>query len=315
MKKLLVLLAAIVTYVVGCKNENNFKQGDNGTLYSIIEHKSDSPLIKAGDVISMNEIIKTEGDSVLSSTYEAGRVSSFMVSRPQFKGDLTSSLYLLSEGDSAVIKINADTVANKLGEPKAPGFKGKYYVYTVKIEKVFSQQPTEDDYTFEKRMQAYFKPLNDKYKADESVKIKNYIANNKLAVTTTASGLNYIITTEGKGAKARVGDTAVVNYTGKFVNGKVFDTSIEDVAKKANKFSPWHHYTPAKIIVGVNNVIAGLDEGLQLLSKGTKATFIIPSNLGYGEYGKQGLVSQFMPLVFDVEVIDIIHPKPTHRKQ
>jgi FKBP-type peptidyl-prolyl cis-trans isomerase FkpA len=308
MKKLLVL-AAIVTSVVGCTN--NFKQGDNGTLYSIIEHKSNSPLIKVGDIISMNNIIKTEGDSVLISTYDAGRVSNFIVSKPQFNGDFMSSLCLLSEGDSAVIKINADTVEKKSGQPKAPGFKGKYYVYTVRIEKVFSQPTTETDYAFEKRMQTYFKSLNDKYKADESVQIKNYIANNKLAVTTTASGLNYIITTKGNGAKPRVGDTAVVNYTGKFVNGKVFETSLEDVAKKANKFSPWYSYKPAKITVGVNNVIAGWDEGLQLLSKGTKATFIIPSNLGYGEQGKQGLISPFTPLVFDIELIDVIHPKST----
>jgi len=220
----------------------------------------------------------------------------------------------LSEGDSAVIKINADTATKRSGQPKPAGFKGKYYVYCVKIEKVFEKDKKQPDSVFNKKISAYFKGLNDKVKADEPVKIKKYIADNKLNVVTTASGLNYAITQQGTGPKPSAGDTAVVNYVGKFLNGKVFDTSILDVAKKNNRVQPGRPYAPVRIPVGVHAVIAGWDETLLLLPKGSKVTVVIPSSLAYGEQGMQGLVGPFTPLVFDMEIVDIKHPNPNAPK-
>ncbi|MBW4891067.1 FKBP-type peptidyl-prolyl cis-trans isomerase [Mucilaginibacter sp. HMF5004] len=310
MKKKLMLLAVAAITIAGCKN---FKQGDGGTLYSIVEDKT-GPLIKEGDIISLNGVIKNEGDSVLSSTYDAGHPASFAVPKFQFKGDLMWALQQLSEGDSAVFKINVDTVAKKSGQPKPPGFKGKYYIYSLRIVKVFSKQKNEADSVFQKRVSAYFKDLSDKAKNEEPANIKKYIADKKLAVTTTPSGLNYVITTPGNGPKPAVGDTAIVNYTGTFLNGKVFDTSIEAEAKKANKFQPGRPYAPAHITVGVHSVIPGWDEGLQLMPKGSKATFVIPSILGYGEQGMQGAISPFTPLVFEIEMIDVKHADPNAPK-
>src|SRR5699024_477033 len=116
-----------------------------------------------------------------------------------------------------------------------------------------------EDYGFQDRAKAYFSELQEKAKANEPIRIKNYIANNKLAVTTTSSGLNYVITGPGNGAKPSVGDTAVVNYTGKLFSGKMFDTSLSDEAKKANKLQDGRIYMPVKIVVGVNEAIKGFD--------------------------------------------------------
>ncbi|WP_295655033.1 FKBP-type peptidyl-prolyl cis-trans isomerase [uncultured Mucilaginibacter sp.] len=310
MKKKLVLLVVAAASLAGCKN---FKQGDGGMLYNIVEDKS-GPKIKEGDVISLNGVIKNEADSVLSSTYEMGHQWATQVSKPQFKGDLISGLELLSEGDSAVLKINADTASKRSGQPKPPGFKGKYYVYCVRIEKVFAKDKKQPDSVFNKKISAYFKSLNDKIKADEPIKIKKYIADNKLNVVTTASGLSYVITQQGNGPKAANGDTAVVNYIGKFLNGKVFDTSILDVAKQNKRVQPGRPYAPVRIPVGVHAVIPGWDETLALLPKGTKATVIIPSSLAYGEQGMQGLVGPFTPLVFEMEIVDVKHPNPNAPK-
>jgi len=305
-----MLLVVAAASLAGCKN---FKQGDGGMLYTIVDDKS-GPKIKEGDVISLNGVIKNDADSVLSSTYEMGHQWATMVQKPQFKGDLISGLELLSEGDSAVIKINADTATKRSGQPKPAGFKGKYFVYCVRIEKVFSKDKKLPDSVFQKKISAYFKGLNDKIKADEPAKIKKYIADNKLNVTTTASGLSYTITQQGTGPKPLMGDTAVVNYVGKFLNDKVFDTSILDVAKKNKKVQPGRPYAPVRIAVGVHAVIPGWDEALLLLPKGTKATVIIPSSLAYGEQGMQGLVGPYTPLIFDMEVVDIKHPNPNAPK-
>jgi FKBP-type peptidyl-prolyl cis-trans isomerase len=259
-------------------------------------------------------VIKNESDSVLSSTYDAGHPAAFMVQKPQFKGDFIWALQLLSEGDSAVFKINADTVSKRTGQPKAPGFKGKYYIYCIRLQKVFTKDKSKPDSVFQKKVSDYFKGLSDKTKLAEPGVIKKYIADKKLNVTTTSSGLNYVITTMGTGAKPAVGDTSFVNYTGTFVNGKVFDTSIEDVAKKNGKYQAGRPYKAAPIPVGMHGVIPGWDEALQLLPKGSKATLVIPSSLGYGEQGMQGAIPPYTPLVFDVEIVDVKHPNPNAPK-
>lgn len=309
MKKKLMILA-VAAGLAGCKG--GFKQGDGGMLYNIVNHKS-SVNIKEGDFVSLNGVIKTEGDSVLSSTYESGHPAFLLVQKPQFKGDLISALTLVGDGDSVIVKINADTVAKKSGQPKPPGFKGKYFVYSLKIEKVIPKEKGVADSVFQKKISAYVKSISDAVKAAEPGKIKKYISDNKLTVSSTASGLNYIITTPGDNIKPAVGDTVVANYTGKFLNGKVFDTSLQDVATKSKIAQPGRPYTPMRVAVGAHAIIPGLDEGLMLLSKGAKATFIIPSSLGYGEQGG-GPIPPSSTLVFDIEVVNIVHPNPNAPK-
>ena len=311
MKKNLVFLTVAALAFAGCNG--GFKKGDNGMLYKIY---TDAPgtNIKAGDFISVNVIAKTDKDSLLVSSYDQGRPSNLLVQKPLYKGDLYSGLMMLSQGDSAALKIDADTLVKKSGQPKPPGFKGKYFVYTLKIEKVIPRGNL-DDKAFQAKVGDYFKAEGDKARAAEPVKIKKYIADNKLKTIQTPSGLNYVITQVGSGEKIAVGDTAVVDYTGKRLNGKVFDTSIKAVAEKAGPpvYDKMRSFQPIKIAVGQKAVIPGWDEGLQLLSKGEKATLIIPSSLAYGEQG-YGPIAPFSTLVFDVELKNIIHPNPNAPK-
>ena len=104
-------------------------------LYDIAVDKS-GPNIQPGDFVSASVVIKTDGDSVLQSTYETGRRIETPIPKSQSKGDIISGLLKLSEGDSAVIKINIDSMYKK--QPKPPGIKGKYIVYDIKIEKVIA---------------------------------------------------------------------------------------------------------------------------------------------------------------------------------
>ncbi len=317
MKKNWVLLAVAALAFAGCNG--GFKKGDNGLMYKIY---TDAPgaNIKTGDFISVNVVAKTDKDSDLVNTYDIGRASQLLVAKPMYKGDLYSALMMLSEGDSAAIKIDADTLMKKSGQPKPPGFKGKYFNYTLKIEKVLAKGNMSDK-DFQAKISTFFKAEGDKARAAEPVKIKNYIASKNLKTTQTASGLNYVITQAGTGDKIALGDTAVVDYTGKLVNNKesVFDTSIKEVAEKAGppffdkSQTQMRKFAPIKIQVGKKAVIPGWDEGLQLLNKGSKAIFIIPSSLAYGEQG-YGPIAPFMPLYFEVELKNIIHLDPNAPK-
>jgi FKBP-type peptidyl-prolyl cis-trans isomerase FkpA len=309
MKKTLMFLALASVGLASCNG--GFKKDDGGMLYNVYVDKG-GPKIQTGDFVSVNLIAKRDDDSVLFNTYDQGHPVQTLVPKPQFKGDIFTGLEKLSEGDSATIKICADSMFKK-GQPKPPGFKGKYLVYTIKVNKVISKG-TLSDQVFQTEITDYIKNEGLAFKKREPALIKNYIADNKLTVKTTADSLNYVITQPGTGPNAVVGDTAVVNYTGKLLSGKVFDTSVKEEAVKGKMpMDPMRQYKPIHIPVGQKRVIPGWDEGLQLLNKGSKAIFIVPSNLAYGERGIS-IIGPFTPLVFEIELVDIIKPNPNAPK-
>lgn len=108
---------------------------------------------------------------------------------------------------------------------------------------------------------------------------------------TTASGLKYAIIKEGEGPLIEKGKQVVVHYSGFLLNGTKFDSSVE-------------RDEPLTFSAGIGQVIPGWDEGLLLLKKGSKAKFIIPSNLAYGERDL-GKIPPNSTLVFDVEIVDV----------
>ena len=102
------------------------------------------------------------------------------------------------------------------------------------------------------------------------------------------------------------GDTLMVNYAGRTIDDHVFDTSMPDVAKSSGLMErqAGRNYEPIQVIVGTGGVIPGWDEGLLLLNEGSKATFVIPSSLGYGAQG-QGDIKPFSTMIFDIELVKI----------
>ncbi|MFD0765985.1 FKBP-type peptidyl-prolyl cis-trans isomerase [Mucilaginibacter lutimaris] len=310
MRKNLMIIAAAALGLASCKG--GFKQGAGGMLYNIRTDKA-GPTIKPGDFISLNLILKTDGDSVLGSTYELGRPVPQIMEKETRKGDVSSAFLLLSEGDSATVKLAIDSMFKK-GAPRPPGIKGKYLVYEIKVEKVIPRG-NQTDPVFQAHVTDYFKAQSEIIKKKEPAQIKKYIEDKKLQLTTTPSGLQYKINTPGSGPNVAKGDTAVVNYTGRLLNGKLFDTSIQSDAKSDPKiFDPRRKYEPIKVPVGEGRVIAGWDEGLLLMNKGSKATFVIPSNIGYGEQGYPPRIGSFAPITFEVELLQIIKPDPNAPK-
>jgi len=108
----------------------------------------------------------------------------------------------------------------------------------------------------------------------------------------TKSGLEYIETITGKGVQAEAGKTVKVHYTGKFPNGKVFDSSIE-------------RGEPIEFVLGTGRVIKGWDEGIALMKVGGKARLVIPAQLGYGERGAGGVIPPNATLEFEVELVEV----------
>ncbi|MDB5021800.1 MAG: peptidylprolyl isomerase FKBP-type [Pedobacter sp.] len=313
MKKSLVILFAATLSLAAC---NNYKKGPGGLMYSI--HKSEGKeKIKPGDIVKLNFVQKSEKDSIMSSTYDMEQPQVFPVSPKVYAGDMNDVLTLFGEGDSATFKLNLDTMSLKSGQPKPAGKKDTYMIFTVKVEKVLHKPANEADSTFQKKAQEFFQKdymaTIERRKSTEAAKIKSYVEANNLKTKTTASGLQYVITNAGDAQRAVPTDTLMVNYTGKFTTKKadgkdnVFDTSDKKVAQESGKFNPMAQYAARPFQLG--KAIPGFDEGLKLIGKGGKATFIIPSRLAYGEAGMQGGIQPYTPLVFEVELVDIKKPK------
>lgn len=309
MKKGIIILFAATLGLAAC---NNYKKGEGDMLYKIYKSEGKEK-IKEGDFVKLNGIqiieTKTNGDSTLVNTYDQDRPAFFPISKSMFKGDMAAALQLMGEGDSASFKLNLDSMAKYSGQPKPASAKTNYATFTVKIEKVLRKKANQADSLFEKDKREFFekeyKALIEKNKGTEEAKIKKYIGDNNIKTITSASGLQYEIKAAGDAERAAIGDTVMVNYTGRFTTKKsdgkdnVFDTSDEKVAKAAGMHTPMAQYGPRPIVMG--QVVPGFNEALSLVGKGGKITAVMPSKLAYGENGG-GPINPFTPLVFDIEV-------------
>jgi len=120
------------------------------------------------------------------------------------------------------------------------------------------------------------------------------LAENK-NVVALPDGLRYEIVKPGQGDYPKATDKVRVNYTGKLINGTVFDSSIQ-------------RGQPAEF--GLNQVIPGWTEGLQKINKGGKIRLYVPSELAYGDQGQRGEITPGSTLIFDVELLDIVSDAP-----
>lgn len=152
-------------------------------------------------------------------------------------------------------------------------------------------------------IQRFFTELEAKQKAaSEAMAAVNakagedFLAENgkRVEVKTTASGLQYEVIKEGDGPQPTAADQVVVHYTGKLIDGTVFDSSEE-------------RGTPATF--GVSQVIPGWVEALQLMKAGSTWRLFIPSALAYGPQGAGGIIGPNQTLVFDVTLIEVVDKK------
>ncbi len=122
---------------------------------------------------------------------------------------------------------------------------------------------------------------------------EKFLADNakKDGVTTTASGLQYLVLKSGDGKKPTATDTVKVNYEGRLIDGTVFDSSYK-------RGQP--------VTFPLNGVIKGWTEGLQLMPVGSKYRLFLPSELAYGTHGAGSRIGPNSTLVFDVELLSIV---------
>lgn len=149
-------------------------------------------------------------------------------------------------------------------------------------------------------VQDFFRKQEEKLNAERAEKGKaakeegeKYLAENakKEGVVTLPSGLQYMVLQEGNGKKPKATDKVKCHYEGFLIDGTVFDSSVQ-------------RGEPA--VFGLQQVIAGWTEGLQLMQEGAKYRFFIPYMLAYGEGGAGASIPPYAALIFDVELIAVV---------
>lgn len=300
MKRVLTAICALVALgilISSCSKHPGFKESENGLFYKIIKKADSEKKSQEGDIITISMIYKTEKDSVLFNSNTVGQPVMVRNVKPTYKGDINEIFQILSVGDSAQLIISADSFYMRNANQKTlPPFvtKGSMLHFEIKILSIKTKAE------FDKEVMA---KMNEQIKAEE-VLIKAYIDNNKIKQEPDAEGLYFISLKKGNGKKPKDGNTVAANYVGYLLDGKVFDTNIEDSAKKYNLYDKRGQYKPLEFKLGAHSVIPGWEKGVAMMSVGEKAKLIIPSKLAYADRD-MGVIKPFSPLVFFVELKEV----------
>ena len=161
------------------------------------------------------------------------------------------------------------------------------------VEAVYKQEKPEISFDEAKKIiNEFFSNLQDEIAETNKQAGKEFLAENakRSGVVVLPSGLQYEVLAEGKGRKPKVTDKVQCHYHGTLIDGQVFDSSIQ-------------RGTPA--VFGVNQVIPGWVEALQLMPEGSRWKLYIPSDLAYGEQGAGGSIPANATLIFEVELVGI----------
>lgn len=295
-----------VIFMVSCKQ--NFQKGPKGLEYKIISNGNGTSM-KYGDFMQMQiaqYINNGKTDSLMSDT----RTSSGAVIQPLDSMSIPPDYYKIiskmKNGDSLVLRMLADSLIAQNPGGMPPFIKKGYYLLTtVKLLNVFKNQSQADS---ARNAEMILQRAKDSVaniellKQDEKA-IQNYLKKNNISNATKAPLGTYVqIIQAGTGAQLDTSVVVKVNYTGKTMDGKVFDSNTDPSKGHVEPFLV--NLTNDRSLG--NPVINGWYDGLKMLNKGAKAKFFIPSTLAYGKQGAGADIKPNSILIFDIEVVDVL---------
>jgi FKBP-type peptidyl-prolyl cis-trans isomerase len=292
---LLFIISILTIFVISC-TQNDFRSSGTGYQYKIVK-RGDGPDFKNSHYILMNMDYYYEDDSLLFTS----RIKNVPVSMKYIdtiwdkSGQIYDGLKRLRVGDSAIFKVNCSNVyeisfRGNVPYGLNPNSEITFYVGVTDMLNVtdFSMwqanlNKIQQDLINEKLEQQLFE--------DISI-IDLYLEELGIVAMESESGIRYIVEKMGNGITPERGDRVVIHYKGYLLDGTKFDSSFDN-------------QEPFEFILGVDNVIKGWDEGVSLMSVGSKYTFYIPSTLAYGEKEHGKLIRPNTVIVFDLELLDL----------
>ncbi len=264
-------------------------------IYIIAQNPGSGRGIVKTDFVKINLTVSSIEGKKIFSTLDQNQPINFEYGKPFDTKGFDEAIATMKKGSKATVVVPS---AMGFGAQSKRDGQGQeiltpYSPVVYDIEVLDLKTKAENDKAIKEEEAAKKKAAAEAVAKEPSL-IQQYIKDNKITVKPTASGLYFVEKVAGKGPKAKAGDKVKVHYTGKLLNGKVFDSSL--TRKPA---------TPFEFTLGQGQVIPGWDEGIALLSAGGKATILVPSKLAYGPQGMGNNIPAYSPLVFDVELVSI----------
>ena len=294
----MAMAAMMSSLLMACTEQKPAHPGYEMTkdgLYYHFHTQNEGELPQLYDVLETSIICVVNDTSVIIPLMD----NLFQLIEPRYAGDIFSGMAMMHKGDSASFIVNIDsTFRTFFGQPAMPSqyLPTDVMRFEIKMkdfcsEKEFAlRQSNEIKAQMSQRIEE-MKTNNPEETEKAAQALAAFLKKNKIDVEPTKSGLYYVMTEEGNGEKPEVGQLVTVHYTGKLLDGTVFDSSVE-------------RDQPFQFPLGLGRVIAGWDEGIALMSKGEKGVLYIPYYLAYGDRGAGGDIKPFDNLMFEVELID-----------
>jgi len=285
--KLLWFLFVITILIITISCESKFPdytETSSGIYYKIHELGEVERKPKNGEYITVDLIYKTMTDSVFFC-----RRRKFPIENPEFKGDIDECFTLLSVGDSASFIINANLFFKKTLKTDIPKFLLSSGL--MKIDARLIDVQSEKEFINDKK--EFLSWIEDFAKYEKTI-LKHFLEEKELGVDPTKSGLYYLTTQKGHGPKVKLGDSLSVHYEGRFLDGKIFDST-----KRRNQ--------SFQFVYGQEwQVIKGLEESIGMMCEGEHALVIVPSTIAFGTDGSStGIIPPYTTVVFEVELIKV----------
>ncbi len=297
----IAILGVALISNTGCNSNSGFKKV-HGIEYKIIKDAPGKNATK-GDFVEFNLIAKVDTIE-LGNTYKQGKPGGFPLQESKNAGDFQAVFPFLSAGDSAIVEISCDTILKTIPPDQMQHLppwmkKGKKIVINLSVVSV--KPMAEYNKEREAKMAQMQQEMKDKAAQQMPIDdkmLQDYFAKNNIKAQKTSSGLYYTVQKPGSGAQITQGETVSMKYTGKTLDGKAFDSNVDTAIG--------HHGTDALVFpVGAHQMIPGVDEGVALLKKGSKATLYLPSPLAYGPQSPSPAVAPNSILIFEVEITDV----------
>ncbi|MFT3945855.1 MAG: FKBP-type peptidyl-prolyl cis-trans isomerase [Agriterribacter sp.] len=302
MKKAIWFIGAIALsgFIMSCnKGNSSFKKLKNGMEYKIISNGS-GKTIAYGEVMKFHFAQKYK-DSLLKDTYS--QLPQYQpIDSMQLPKEYFEIFKQVRTGDSIVTRILTDSIFKGGMGMMPPGFKkGEHLTTTFKVLGILKSETAQDDFMKERTkfmQEDSIRAIGQKVKDEKT--LEEYFAKNNIKPTKTALG-TYVEVKQAGSELPQDGQTLVVKYTGKLLDGTVFDSNVD---------STFRHTEPYNVTLGQGGSIKGFEDGLKSFGKGGKGNIFIPSVLGYGSQGS-GKIKPNSNLVFEVEILDVLSsPKP-----
>jgi FKBP-type peptidyl-prolyl cis-trans isomerase len=272
--------------------QEGFTVSESGLQYRF--HRQNEQALKPamGDMLSLHMLYKINGTTLFYDSRSNPSPSLMELRAPEYPGDINEAMGMLRKGDSATFIIDANDFFKKtvrveqLPDPFKEGDK-------LHFELVLNDFMTRDEFIIEQQKALMEKEANKIAAREEEQKgIQAYIDSLALPVKELPGGMYIVHLEDGDGAQAEKGKKVSVHYTGKLLNGEIFDSSL-------------NRGQPIQVTLGANQVIQGWETGIPELKVGGKALLIIPFDMGYGDR-PAGTIPPYSTLLFEVELMEVM---------